>query len=164
MKADRSGHDECCRSRAVDVDFKASGRTARRPKKGKGLLPALLMVAVFFVSLLAVMPPHEWWRMAGVYGLVSLLTFVLYGLDKRAARRGAWRTAEARLHFFELCGGWPGALLAQRMFRHKTRKVPFLVVFAFAVIANLAALGWLLYADAGEALRHLLGVRRIAGF
>ena len=103
----------------------------------------------------------EWQRVASVYGLVSLVTFALYGLDKRAARRGAWRTAEAHLHFFELFGGWPGALLAQRLFRHKTRKASFRAVFVLTIIANLAALGWLLYAQSGQELRGLLGVSRV---
>jgi uncharacterized membrane protein YsdA (DUF1294 family) len=51
---------------------------------------------------------------AAVYGLMSLITFVVYYLDKRAARLGRPRTPEATLHVLELLGGWPGALLAQR--------------------------------------------------
>ena len=44
------------------------------------------------------------------YGGVSLLLFVMYWVDKRAAKRGAQRTAENTLHLFELFCGWPGAL------------------------------------------------------
>lgn len=73
-------------------------------------------------------------------------------------------TAEARLHLFELCGGWPGALLGQRVFRHKTRKAPFQVAFYLAVIANVAALVWLLYADSGAGLRGALGLARETSF
>ena len=40
------------------------------------------------------------------YGGVSLLLFVMVGMDKRAAKRGAQRTAENTLHLFELCCGW----------------------------------------------------------
>lgn len=149
------------RFRAVDVDYMASRRRTRRPRKGRGLAPVLLVVAAFFAGLLVILPPLEWQRVASVYGLVSLVTFALYGLDKRAARRGAWRTAEAHLHLLELFGGWPGALLAQRLFRHKTRKVSFRVVFVLAIIANLAALGWMLYAQSGQELRGLLGVSRV---
>ena len=53
------------------------------------------------------------------YVLMSTLAFALYGVDKRRAARGAWRISEATLHTIELLGGWPGALLGQRMFRHK---------------------------------------------
>lgn len=51
---------------------------------------------------------------AGFYLTLSLITFGLYGLDKSAARKGQWRIAEARLHLFQVAGGWPGALLAQQ--------------------------------------------------
>ena len=90
-----------------------------------------------------------------------MVTFLFYGLDKRAATRGGWRTSEARLHLFELLGGWPGALLAQRVFRHKTRKAEFQVVFYLAVVANLGALGWLLCADAGVDLRSTVGLTQV---
>lgn len=69
--------------------------------------------------------------------LVSLITFCAYALDKRAARRGAWRTSESTLHLLALFGGWPGALLAQRWVRHKTRKVAFLRVFWITVVLNV---------------------------
>jgi uncharacterized membrane protein YsdA (DUF1294 family) len=77
---------------------------------------------------------------------VSLLTFALYWDDKRRATRGAWRTSEAMLHFFELMGGWPGALIAQQRFRHKNRKVSFQVVFWAIVLAHQAF--WALMASA----------------
>ncbi|WP_339488700.1 DUF1294 domain-containing protein [Pseudomonas sp. RL_5y_Pfl2_70] len=63
------------------------------------------------------------------YGLVSVLAFFLYWADKRKARAAAWRTPENILHAVELAGGWPGALIAQQVFRHKTRKVSFQVLF-----------------------------------
>lgn len=68
-----------------------------------------------------------------VYVVVSVATFVVYGLDKRAALRGQWRTRERTLHLLELAGGWPGALVAQRVFRHKTHDSGFRLVF-FAII------------------------------
>lgn len=63
------------------------------------------------------------------YGLVSVLAFFLYWADKRKARADAWRTPENILHAVELAGGWPGALIAQQVFRHKTRKVSFQILF-----------------------------------
>ena len=65
-----------------------------------------------------------WGGLALVYLVASLVTFAVYALDKRAARRGDRRVAERTLHWLALVGGWPGALLAQRLLRHKTRK-PF---------------------------------------
>jgi uncharacterized membrane protein YsdA (DUF1294 family) len=78
-----------------------------------------------------------------IYGLVSGITFVLYVRDKRAARLGIRRTPEVRLHVWELLGGWPGALLAQRWLRHKNAKVRYQVVFWGIVMLHLAA--WTLW-------------------
>jgi uncharacterized membrane protein YsdA (DUF1294 family) len=70
------------------------------------------------------------------YGVASVLAFFLYWSDKRRARSDGWRTPENVLHAVELAGGWPGALLAQQVFRHKTRKVSFQVVFWFIVLLH----------------------------
>jgi uncharacterized membrane protein YsdA (DUF1294 family) len=78
---------------------------------------------------------------AGFYGLMSLITFVAYYLDKRAARLGRPRTPEATLHVLELLGGWLGALLAQRLIRHKNAKVGYQVVFWLIVAVHVA--GWI---------------------
>ena len=72
---------------------------------------------------------------------VSLVALVTYGLDKRAAVRGSWRISEARLHTLSLLGGWPGALLAMRLFKHKRRKAAFVRVFWLMVVAHLVVLG-----------------------
>jgi uncharacterized membrane protein YsdA (DUF1294 family) len=70
------------------------------------------------------------------YGLVSVLAFALYWRDKRKALTNQRRTPENVLHALELAGGWPGALLAQQMFRHKTRKVSFQLVFWIIVVLH----------------------------
>ncbi|NKI34733.1 DUF1294 domain-containing protein [Wenzhouxiangella sp. XN79A] len=77
--------------------------------------------------------------------LMSLVTFIAYGLDKGASQRGAWRTSEATLHLLALFGGWPGALIAQRRFRHKTRKGDFQAVFWTTVVLNMLLLIGLAY-------------------
>lgn len=75
------------------------------------------------------------------YLLVSIVSFIQYAMDKRSAEIGRWRTTENTLHITELLGGWPGALVAQQVFRHKTRKVSFQVVFW--LIVGLHQLVWL---------------------
>lgn len=77
----------------------------------------------------------------GVLLLVSLLTFVVYGVDKNAATAGRWRTAESTLHLLSLIGGWPGAWCAQRLFRHKVRKTSFMAGYWATVLAHVAAVG-----------------------
>ncbi|MDP2325986.1 MAG: cold shock and DUF1294 domain-containing protein, partial [Gammaproteobacteria bacterium] len=64
-----------------------------------------------------------------LYLILSVLTFVVYYLDKRAAQKGARRTPEYQLHLWALPGGWPGALFAQQLLRHKSSKFGFRVVF-----------------------------------
>ena len=70
------------------------------------------------------------------YVVASVLAFGLYWYDKQQARAGQWRTPEKVLHGVELLGGWPGALVAQQMFRHKTRKLSYQVVFWLIVAAH----------------------------
>lgn len=80
----------------------------------------------------------------GKYYLVaSLLSLIAYALDKSAAKRAAWRTQESTLHLLALAGGWPGALLAQQLFRHKSSKSAFRRIFWLTVLINLAVLAWL---------------------
>ena len=79
-----------------------------------------------------------------LYLAASAAAFAAYGADKSAARRGGWRTPESTLHLLALVGGWPGALIAQSVFRHKSRKRSFRIVFLLTVVVNCAALLWLM--------------------
>jgi uncharacterized membrane protein YsdA (DUF1294 family) len=65
--------------------------------------------------------------------------FFVYAIDKSAARRGAWRTPEKTLHGLALAGGWPGALVAQRVLHHKSSKATFRTVFWATVVINVFA-------------------------
>lgn len=87
---------------------------------------------------------HRSFLLIGFYFVASLVTFVFYALDKNAAGKGAWRIPEAHLHLLALIGGWPGALAAQRVLRHKTKKQKFRFVFWLTVAINCAASVWLL--------------------
>ncbi len=85
-----------------------------------------------------------WWLgLAPVYAwLVSInaMALALYGYDKRQAVVGRTRIPELVLHAAALLGGSPGALLAQGLFRHKTRKFRFQVVFVAIVLVQIAVL------------------------
>jgi uncharacterized membrane protein YsdA (DUF1294 family) len=72
--------------------------------------------------------------------LMSVVTFLVYGWDKRQAKKAGWRIPESRLHGLALLGGWPGALLGQRIFRHKTRKLGFQLTTWFIVAVHLIAI------------------------
>ena len=88
---------------------------------------------------------HPWAFIPTAYLVMSLVTFAVYAADKRAAKRGAWRTPESTLHTLELLCGWPGACLAQRLLRHKSVKTSFRIVFFLMVVLNLAALAYVIY-------------------
>ncbi|MNY61142.1 hypothetical protein D3C86_1977900 [compost metagenome] len=91
----------------------------------------------------------------GVYGLLSVVSFFQYWNDKNSAEKGRWRTPENTLHVVELLGGWPGALVAQQVFRHKTRKVSYQVVFWGIVALHQAFwFDWLLLG--GKFVRQVL--------
>ncbi|MEP1448454.1 MAG: DUF1294 domain-containing protein [Paraglaciecola sp.] len=78
-----------------------------------------------------------------VYLLASIVSFLLYFKDKRAAQKGMWRVPENTLHFSDLLGGWPGAIIGQQKLRHKTKKTSFRVGFFITVSLNIALLVWL---------------------
>ncbi|MGL4726170.1 MAG: DUF1294 domain-containing protein [Scandinavium sp.] len=93
------------------------------------LLALLLAVSLFyFQSLVA-------WLLS-----VNTLTWLVYGLDKHAARKSWQRVPEKTLLLLGLVGGWAGALVAQELFRHKTQKQPFRTLFMLSVILNVAVL------------------------
>jgi uncharacterized membrane protein YsdA (DUF1294 family) len=90
------------------------------------------------------------------YGAVSILTYLVYWLDKSAARHGEWRRKESSLLLLGLAGGWPGAVVAQRVLRHKSRKRSFLVAFWVTVAVNFVAFAWLLTDSGSQYLDQLL--------
>lgn len=75
----------------------------------------------------------------GVYLLTSILSFVVYAVDKRAATSGGWRISESSLLALGLIGGWPGAIIGQQWYRHKTRKRGFRSAFWGTVLLNVLA-------------------------
>lgn len=96
---------------------------------------------------LAAAPLLNWHHpllIVALYGVTSAIAFGLYAFDKFAAQNGRRRVPENALHLWGLLGGWPGALAAQQLFRHKTRKLSFQIVFWFTVALNCFALAWVL--------------------
>ena len=90
--------------------------------------------------------------LAAAYLLNSLLTLLFYREDKYLATQHFWRIPEFVLHVWELLCGWPGALVAQNLFRHKRSKVGFMLVFAICAVANVAAAVCLFSPEAADSL------------
>ena len=114
------------------------------PKRQPSRLPRMIigiasLVAIFGVAATGMMPHF----LAGVYLLLGVTSYLMYGSDKAAAERGASRTPENNLHLVDFLGGWPGALIAQQKFRHKTMKKSYQFVFWLTVAFNIAGMWWL---------------------
>ncbi len=75
---------------------------------------------------------------------ISLLLFVLMGVDKAKAKRGARRVPEATLFFLAVIGGSLGGILGMAAFHHKTLHKSFRIGFPAILIAQLALAGFLL--------------------
>ena len=108
-------------------------------------------IAFFFADLPLII--------VGAYILLSMITFIAYAIDKAAAQAGRWRTSEATLHLLALLGGWPGALLAQQMLRHKSKKGSFRIVLWITVILNCAGFAWLHTSDGHVLLEQLAHIK-----
>lgn len=116
---------------------------------------ALIFLAFVAAAALAGRLPMA---VLALYLGASGLAFVAYARDKSAAIHDRRRTPEKTLHLVALAGGWPGALVAQRVLRHKTRKASFQGVFWVTVVLNCGGLGWLLAPGASLALRSFAGI------
>jgi uncharacterized membrane protein YsdA (DUF1294 family)/cold shock CspA family protein len=105
----------------------------------------LIMVALFFLVIvgLSVVATYSPPLLLLIYLGASLITFTVYAWDKSAARKGAWRIHEGKLHILSLLGGWPGALIAQQTLRHKSKKASFRAVFWVTVAVNCGVFLWL---------------------
>lgn len=131
------------KKRAHSIQYPGRTRTPRTPKTespAPWTPPRLLAIPAF-----ALIYGYVAWRwgfhlpvLLAYLGL-SLAAFLAYAFDKSAAVSGRWRTAEQTLHLFSVVGGWPGALLAQQLLRHKTSKQSFVGIFWITVGLNITA-------------------------
>lgn len=83
------------------------------------------------------------------YPVMSLVTFVAFGYDKRQAERGGRRIPERTLHGMEMLGGWPGALFGRKHFRHKTRKQSYTRALYGIIAAHAAFWAWVVLQAVG---------------
>ena len=75
--------------------------------------------------------------------VINLLTFIVYGADKRRARKGKWRVPEKTLFLLPLLGGSIGVLLGMRVFHHKTKHWYFVWGIPAILLAQIALAVWI---------------------
>lgn len=122
---------------------------SRAPRAALGVAALALCAALVFFRVIPFL------LLAAITGL-SMLAYFMYWVDKSAAKRGSRRTPESTLHLVALAGGWPGALVAQQQFRHKTIKRAFQSVFWVTVVMNVAAVAWLVRSGIASELSQSL--------
>jgi uncharacterized membrane protein YsdA (DUF1294 family)/cold shock CspA family protein len=129
------------RARAVEPLRPATTGSARRhggpAKWGTATYFAILAFLALYLLTSVLWRVPGW--VAGIYIGASLLAFAIYAADKSAATRDSWRVSESTLLAVGLVGGWPGAIVAQQVLRHKSSKASFRSAFWGTVVLNVVA-------------------------
>jgi uncharacterized membrane protein YsdA (DUF1294 family)/cold shock CspA family protein len=144
------GEGDDGRRQGEQIEILRSARLAReeleratRAERGRARISWLAISVVPLFAVLFVLVATYWmmplWAIL-LYPLMSVATFALYYVDKTAALQGRWRTRETTLQLAGLLGGWPGAVIAQQVLRHKNRKASFQAAFWCIVVLNVAIL------------------------
>ena len=124
------GQDDMGRKRAITISYVGEPPLGEDKNSSAAIaVPAVItgiFVAMLFADILLGQLP-VW--ILGFYAVMTPLSIHLYRLDKEAARQGQWRVSERTLFLVDLLGGWIGAVFAQALLRHKSRKASFLVPF-----------------------------------
>ncbi|ARO23866.1 DUF1294 domain-containing protein [Rhizobium sp. S9] len=94
-------------------------------------------------------------KLAALFLALNLIVFSVYFLDKQAARQGGWRISERTLLTLALIGGSLGAVAAQQLLRHKTRKEPFRSMLAAILVLHGALAAALAFAPLWAPRLHL---------
>ena len=142
------------RRNAAQVRFALQRGGARNTpsteRKGPDIVPRKTIALLFLAGISGLTVWMHWpmWLPAAYLGL-SGVTFLWYWHDKSAAQNDRRRTPESTLQLLALLCGWPGALLAQSLLRHKNRKMPFQRMFWLVMVINLVGVGALLHEIAG---------------
>lgn len=78
--------------------------------------------------------------------IVNIAGLAEMGIDKRRARRGAFRIPEVNLFLTALIGGSIGCIAGMYLFRHKTKHLTFVLGMPAILFLQLAVIGYLIFA------------------
>lgn len=76
-------------------------------------------------------------------GIINVITFLIYGIDKLKAKKGKWRIPEATLLLLAVIGGSIGAWLGIKVWHHKTMHkkfkygIPLILIIQVAICTYL---------------------------
>ena len=121
----------------------SSGFSAAGFQKKVYILLSLAFIAALAAGSFAIHKFHP--AIFLVYLVMSIVTIVVYAMDKRKAVKSQWRIPEATLHLCELLCGWPGAMIAQVLIRHKNAKLSFQLVFWAMTIVNVGIFAFIVF-------------------
>ncbi len=162
----RSSRPELNQTVWYDISKDSQGRVCaantkrssdRKEKRGshRSTFPALFLTLFLLTLAISVLIFNLPIWIPTFYLVVSLLTFVVYFFDKLAAKKGGWRTPEKTLHLLALTCGWPGAVIAQQLLRHKSKKHSFQVLFWITIVINVLVYIGILTPTGVDLLRSL---------
>jgi uncharacterized membrane protein YsdA (DUF1294 family)/cold shock CspA family protein len=122
------------------------------PPHGSLVIVVSFAAVLSGLTLIGRIPP----QVALLYSAMSVGTFCVYANDKSAAQNKTWRVRESTLHLLAFAGGWPGAVVAQQVLRHKCSKVSFQWEFWFVVVCNCILLAVMMLPQVSEMINTLL--------
>ena len=98
----------------------------------------------FFEQVLAMKQEILLIAVLAIIAVMSIVAFILYGVDKNKAKREVWRIPEAVLLGWGFFGGAVGALCGMKFFRHKTKHWYFWAINILGLILHIAAIAAIL--------------------
>ena len=78
-----------------------------------------------------------------LFSLMSVVLFIVMGIDKNHARLRMRRVPELTLFSLALLGGALGGVLGMQVFRHKTQHMKFVVGFPLIALLQWGLAIWL---------------------
>jgi uncharacterized membrane protein YsdA (DUF1294 family)/cold shock CspA family protein len=149
----RPGRGKDGRAQALDVH--GPGRLRKQSKRASASSLVVVLTFIAVVVIINMIQPVPS-LIVGIYVVTSIVTFAMYGYDKTRATSGRWRVPETTLLLLGLIGGWPGAVVGQLVFRHKTTKESFRSAFWVTVVINVLVFGAVIAYVAVPAVRGIL--------
>jgi uncharacterized membrane protein YsdA (DUF1294 family) len=117
-----------------------------RPEVSHGVAALVIVLGLSVLLFLVFRLPYTWYYFLAAWLLaINLTTFAYYGYDKARAGTRLSRVPEAVLHGLVLLGGTLGGWGGMVLFRHKTIKASFRLVFWLIVVLQVGLIAAVLY-------------------